>query len=115
MTRTQVLLFAALVLAPLFSVLMRAIMRYLEGDRPRDLEPGARNAPVPVRSPPAPAPAPAFHVRDTPRGRVTETASEPGATHGRLGSHGDVRRGLMLMAILGPCRALDPPGASEQF
>jgi hypothetical protein len=112
MTRTQILIVAALVLAPLFSVLMRAVRRHLEGDRPRDLEPGARNAPAPMRPPPAaPVPAPVLHARDTPRGRMAGTAAETKVMGGRLGSHGDVRRGLVLMAILGPCRALDPPGA----
>jgi hypothetical protein len=92
-------------------VLMRAVMRYLESDRPRDLEPGARTAPTRVLSPPAPAPAPVLHARDSPRVRVTATGTETRAMHGRLGSYGDIRRGLVLMAILGPCRALDPPGA----
>jgi hypothetical protein len=27
----------------------------------------------------------------------------------RLGSRQDVRRGIVLMTLLGPCRALDPP------
>ena len=28
----------------------------------------------------------------------------------RFGSRQDIRRGIILMTILGPCRALDPPG-----
>jgi hypothetical protein len=111
MTRTQVLLVAALVLAPLFSVLMRTVMRYLEADRPGSLEPRARSVPSPGSSPPAPVAAPVLHARDTPRGRVIETVAETRAMPGRLGGHRDVRRGLVLMAILGPCRALESPGA----
>jgi hypothetical protein len=111
MTRTQVLLVAALVLAPLFSVLIRGVMRYLEANRPGGLEPRARSAPAPGPSPQAPLPAPVLHARDTPRGGELESVAETRVIPGRLGSHRDVRRGLVLMAILGPCRALEPPGA----
>jgi hypothetical protein len=111
MTRTQVLLVAALVLGPLFSLLMRAVMRRLESGRSRDLEPGPPSLVAPGPSPRAPAPAPVLHARDTPRGGELESVAETRAMPGRLGSHRDVRRGLVLMAILGPCRALEPPGA----
>jgi hypothetical protein len=109
MTRAQILLLAALVLAPLFSLLWRAVMRRLEGDRSRDLESGAQSRPALVLSPPAPAAAPAVHTRATPRSSGTGIGVETRAVPGHWGSHGEMRRGLVLMAILGPCRALDPP------
>jgi hypothetical protein len=111
MTRSQALLVAALVLAPLFTVLMRAVMRYLEGDRPRGPEPRARSVPAPVVLPPAPAPALAFPTRATLRGSVAGTGAETRALPRRWGIHEEARRGLVLMAILGPCHALDPPDA----
>jgi uncharacterized protein YqfA (UPF0365 family) len=42
---------------------------------------------------------------------ISKHVLSKGAMAGRLGSHRDVRRGLVLMAILGPCRALESPGA----
>ena len=110
MTRTHVLLLAALVLAPLFSLLMRAVMRRLEAERSRSLEPGPPSLLTRVLSPAAPASVASLHDRDTPRSRVTAIAAETRAMPGRLGRHQEVRRGLVLMAILGPCRALDPSG-----
>ena len=115
MTRVQVLLFAALVLAPLFSVLVRAVKRRLEGKAPRELGPEAPGVPAPARTPPALATRAGAGPRDTPRRRATETvvtsATASGRASSRLGSHQEVRRGIVLMTILGPCRALEPPGA----
>jgi uncharacterized protein YqfA (UPF0365 family) len=42
---------------------------------------------------------------------ISKHVLSQGAMPGRLGSHRDVRRGLVFMAILGPCRALESPGA----
>jgi hypothetical protein len=47
------------------------------------------------------------------RGTPLPTAPPPVATRqnapGRLGSRREIRRSIVLMTILGPCRALDPP------
>jgi hypothetical protein len=109
MTRTQVLLVAGLVLAPLVSVFLRAVMAYLERNRPRVLDPGEPSVPAPRHS--VPAPAPSAHARDILRGRVAAAVTATGATPERRGRHRDVRQGLVLMAILGPCRALSSPDA----
>jgi hypothetical protein len=113
MTRVQVLLFAAIVLTPLFSLLMRAVKRRLEGKAPRDLGPEAPSVPTPVRLPIPPARA-AARPRDTSRNRATgmvATSAAGGRALSRLGSEREVRRGIVLMTVLGPCRALEPPGA----
>lgn len=52
-----------------------------------------------VPAPARPAPAPAARVRRPPRFR--------------LGGVPDVRRGIVLMTVLGPCRALEPPGPQQ--
>jgi hypothetical protein len=111
MTRAQGLLFAALVLAPLFSLLMRAVKRRLEGEAPRDRGPDAASVAAPARTPP---PAAGAGPRDTPRGAagmVVASAAAGGRAPSRLGSHREVRRAVVLMTVLGPCRALEPPGA----
>ena len=112
MTRAQILLFAILVLAPLFSLLMRVVKRRLESEAPRDR--AAPSVPAPVRVL-APATGAAARPRDTSRGRATgmvvTSATAGGRAVARLGSPREVRRGIVLMTVLGPCRALEPPGA----
>jgi hypothetical protein len=99
----------------LLVVLVNLVARWLRGrgerrprveaERPREIREGPRRvpprpavptpeisrAPAPVA---APAPAPPAPVRRPPRFR--------------LGGVADVRRGIMLMTVLGPCRALEP-------
>jgi hypothetical protein len=115
MTRVQVLLLAALVLGPLFSLLMRAVKRRLDGEAPRNLGSEAPSGPAFARRPPAPLTEAGAGPGDTPHGRATgmvvASPAAGGRTPARLGSHRDVRRGIVLMTILGPCRALESPGA----
>jgi hypothetical protein len=112
MTRVQILLFAALVLTPLFSLLMRAVQRRLAGEAPRALGPEAPSVPAPARTLPAPATGAVAGPRDTLRGRATgmvvTSAAAGGRAPSRLGSHREVRRGIVLLTVLGPCRALEP-------
>jgi hypothetical protein len=120
MTRIQVLLLAAFVLAPLFSLLMRAVRSRLESEAPRDLGPEAPSIPVRARTRRAPTADPGVGPRDTSRGgaggmvargTVATSAAPPGRAPSRLGSHWEARRGVVLMTILGPCRALEAPEA----
>lgn len=113
MTRAQVLIFAALVLAPLFGLLMRAVQRRLEGEAPRDLGPDAPSVSAPAQTPPATgAGAGPRDTRGSATGMVVATpAAAGGRAPSRPGSHREVRRGIVLMTILGPCRALELPGA----
>jgi len=94
---------------------MRAVKRRLEGEARRDLGPEAPSVPAPVRMPTAPATGAGARPRDTSRGRATgmvvTSAAAGGRALQRLGSAREVRRGIVLMTVLGPCRALEPPGA----
>jgi hypothetical protein len=115
MTRAQVLLFAALVLLPLLNLLMRAVKRRLKGEALRGLGPEAPSLPAPVRMPPAPTTGEGARSHNPPRGRATgmvvASAVAGGRALSRLGNAREVRRGIVLMTVLGPCRALEPPGA----
>jgi hypothetical protein len=115
MTRVQLLLFAVLVLAPLFSFLMRAIKRRLDAEAARDVAREAPSVPVPARSLAVPPIEAGHRPRDTPRrlatGMVVTSAAAGGRAPVLLESHAGVRRGIVLMTVLGPCRALEPPGA----
>jgi hypothetical protein len=120
MTRIQVLLLAAFVLAPLFSLLMRAVKRRLEGEAPRGLGPEAPSIPVRAGTSPAPTAGSGAVPRATSRGRaggmvasgmVATSAAAGGQVPFSLGRHGEVRRGIVLMTVLGTCRALEAPGA----
>ena len=119
MTRVQVLLFAAFVLAPLFSLVMRAAKRRLEGEAPRGLGPEAPGVAAPARTPPPPATGAKAEPRGTAHGGASGTVMAPVALSGRaasrLGRHREVRRGIVLMTVLGPCRALETPEALDKF
>jgi hypothetical protein len=115
MTRIQVLLFAVFVLAPVFGVLMRAVGRRLKGEAPRDLGPAAPSIPVRLRT----QPPTTTGARPGPRGRargivasgmVVTSVAAGSRPPSRLGSRREVRRGIVLMTVLGPCRALEVPG-----
>lgn len=115
MTRVQILFMVALVLAPLLSLLMRAVKRRLEGGARRDGWSEAPSVPASPRTPPVPAIGAGARPRGTPAGRATGVAATSVAAGGRapsgLGTHREVRRGIVLMTVLGTCRALEPPGA----
>jgi hypothetical protein len=106
----QLLLLAAFLLVPLLNLLLTLWRR-----RQRD---GTRAGPF---DPVSPQPPPALETqagragtsgdrprRDTPRVPAEAPLGAPRLkVAGRLGPR-DARRGVVLMTILGPCRALDP-------
>lgn len=64
--------------------------------------------------PPPPPPSTPHHPRGrVDQSRVPNTALAPGESHfirkALLENPQDARRGIILMTLLGPCRALDPP------
>jgi len=70
------------------------------------------------RAAPAPPPTPRATSRASPNrahGSQAPTVATP-LTQSHftkrplLGAKGDVQRGIIVMTILGPCRAFDPPG-----
>ena len=109
----QLLLIALLVLATLAQLLYRRVMQ-----GPRDEVAGPERAAARDRIPgPSAEPAP---IPRRPPGPRTDRARGPRPTlaapveprpilRARLGTLQDVRRGIVLMTVLGPCRALEPP------
>jgi hypothetical protein len=110
----QLVLLALFLLAGLISAIVRWLRQRPEAPRPepdpeptrasrtRELPRAARvRAPVPPPEPAVPAPrrmpaaAPDPHARRRPR------------VHPRLGGHTDLRRAIVVMTVLGPCRALE--------
>jgi hypothetical protein len=113
----QLLLFVLL----LFALLLRPLLPFLtdwlkrrEHQAPPEVEPEASPVLRPERTLPRPRVARPPVLREGPRGMPLPTVGSPVATHrrarSRLGSLRDVRRGIVLMTILGPCRTLEPPG-----
>jgi hypothetical protein len=122
----QILLLAAFLLLGLINAIVRWLQRRPgtpgpEPEAPRS-EPETR-LPVP-RTRPAPAAAP-VHARVPPREpavsaprRMPSAAPDVHArrrrrVHPRLGRRADLRRAIVVMTVLGPCRALErEPGAT---
>ena len=112
----QVLLLLLVVLVPLFNMLVRWLQRRArERQRPVPVEPQAAEPVGRAGRPPAPMP---------PRVRVIEPAhpeagprESPPAPRprpvvrraGPLGGRAAVRRAVVAMTILGPCRGLEEP------
>ena len=91
----------------LLNVVLPAWIQRQQRDAPREVGP-----PVP---PVALRPRPPRLVREVVRPGLPVPAVEPRVAIRqrmpmRLGSRRDIRRGMVLMTILGPCRALEPPG-----
>lgn len=113
--REQLLLFVLLLFVLLFRSFFADLLRKrqraappaIEPEVPAVLPPRVRTLPPPpVARPPVP--------REGPRGMPLPTVGPPVATRRRarphVGNLREVRRGIVLMTILGPCRALELPG-----
>lgn len=107
----QILLLIAFIVLPLLNVLFQRIKRHFEATPPEDkskpgIAPRAQELPQLLREPrksrkqlneiQAPAVSTSLPRRHS-------------ATKLTLGSGQEIRRGIVLMAVLGPCRAFDPP------
>jgi hypothetical protein len=118
MSLEQVLLLAFLVALPLFHYLTRLARQRNElPNQAEGLPPSAHRPPVQEQQPPLPRSA-----RRTASGAMTAPAQETDAlmnsTAGRsarrgravvgLGNRFDLPRAIVLMTLIGPCRAMDP-------
>lgn len=114
-TFEQIVLLIVFILVPLFNFVMQRIKRRLKSQAPQE----ERVAQIrrPAQATPAPPPTALAS-----RNRVHESQSPTIATplsRGHftkrllLGTSRDVRHGIILMTILGPCRTFDPPGQLE--
>ena len=113
MTLEQVLILAVFVLVPLINVLMRALKKRFEIAGAQEAGSEAPNVPPHGRTLPA-----ALVARGRePRGILPSTPSKPpvlSPARGRrprvrVGSMREARRAIALIAVLGPCRGLEPP------
>lgn len=107
----QILILIAFIVLPLLNLLFQRVKRYLEA-KPREGESG------PGKAQEAQAVLQQLREPRMPRERLLEiqapavSTSLPkrnSATKFTLGSRQEIRRGIILMAVLGACRAYDPP------
>jgi len=114
----QLILLALFVLVPLVNLLARWVRRRTEpGERPPE-EAKQEPEPVPFRLPPrilVPTPVEPRRVEPP---RPAAPTPPPGLRRRgpmlQLSGPADVRRAVMLMAVLGPCRGLESPGAEGE-
>jgi hypothetical protein len=111
MTGEQLLILVVLGLVLLSNVVARLLRRWISGEaaRPResDVSEGTQAArrPPPVTRPRRPPVAP----ETSPVPRAAPRVAPRPRRRAPLGGRRAVRRGIVLMTILGPCRALEPP------
>ena len=106
----QILLLIVFILVPLINFLMQRARRHLEDQTPKD------KAMAQIRreaqTTPASLPAPRAS-RDRVHGSEEPTVAAPlsrqrFSQRSLLENRRDVRRGIIIMTILGPCRTFDP-------
>jgi hypothetical protein len=135
-TIEQLLILAVLILFPLFNSVVSWLAERSKQLSPEAGVPEAQEKPAPriIRTPPVPArqePGPRVLVRPPPAAlparpgeaqrrkraaplRAPEpTSMRRGPDRWRIASHSEARRAIVLMTLLGPCRALEPPPGRE--
>jgi hypothetical protein len=100
------------ILLPLLNLLFQRAKRRSEGKHPEDVS-GPKVAQRAQAIPPQP-PEPRISPRDRLHGLQAPTVSTPlprrrSVKRLTLGNRREIRRGIILMAVLGPCRTFDPP------
>ena len=112
MTRQQLFLLLGLGVALLLNLLARGLRRRGTGDAPRGTAPAAPQVPPRGRRLPPPVVEPRRAGRG-PAAAPSRPSGPPADARRRarapLGGRRAVRRGIVLMTVLGPCRALEPP------
>jgi hypothetical protein len=112
MTRAQLLILVMVAFIMLINLITRVLRRRREREAPRRIEPEAPQ--IPPRAPRLPPlVVEPRSAREGPHSAPLPLAAPPSAARRRerslVGSLREVRRGIVLMTILGPCRALEPP------
>lgn len=105
----QLLLLALFLLVAFAGSLARWLKARMEAPPPAETRPADG---VTVRGPQRPLGEPAMSVRTPPVAYAQPSPPSPVETRRRaprprLGGPSDLRRGIVLMAVLGPCRALE--------
>jgi hypothetical protein len=111
MTREHLLILVVLAFVLLINLIVRLLRRRAAGEAPRARESEESAVPPrPQRLPPAIAPR---RVHEAPGAapvpRAVPSVTPPARVRAPVGGLHAVRRGIVLMTILGPCRALEPP------
>ena len=104
--RSQFLILAVFLGACLLSLFLQYLLKRGQSYARQDIDP--KTTPDLPREPTPPA-SRVMPSRATPLPTAAPLAVPHQRTPSRLGSLRDVRRGMVLMTILGPCRALEPP------
>ena len=107
----QVLLLLLFILAPLLNFLLQRVRKRRDHRIPQEksVEQVRRRA----QATPSPAPTPRAsrsRVHESEARTVTPFANNRFTKRLLLGTTRDARRGIVIMTLLGPCRAFDPPG-----
>jgi hypothetical protein len=112
MTRAQLFILVMVALVLLVNLLARVLRRWVKGGAPRGIAPEAPLSP-PRGDRLPPAVVQPRRAREGPHSAPLPRVVPPSAVRRRVrppvGSLRAVRRGIVLMTILGPCRALEPP------
>jgi hypothetical protein len=113
MTGEQLFILMMFGLVLLINLIARLLRRWIGREAPREVEPERIPIPPDRRRQPSPAVpqrrAPTRELRATLPSALTASAPRR-RRHWPLRSRREVRRAIVLMTILGPCRALEPPG-----
>jgi hypothetical protein len=113
MTREQLLILVVVASILLINFAARMLRRRRESAMLRESEPEAPQIPPRAHRLPPPVVQPR-RAGEGAHGAPLPLAVPPSAARQRvrssLGSLRQVRRGIVLMTVLGPCRALEPPG-----
>jgi hypothetical protein len=108
----QIILLIVFILAPLINFVMRQVRRRLEDQMPEaESEPQMRRQVQVTQTPPPTPQASRTRVHRLQAPTISAPLSTSRFTKkSLLGTSRDVRRGIIIMTLLGPCRAFDPPG-----
>jgi hypothetical protein len=105
-SRIQLLLLFAFILVPLINRLLERMRRRVETQSPR--EPPRQPAPRTIGNPPVEIVASAGNRLPARAKTEMPSPSKPPLPNGALfGSRRDLRLAMVLVAVLGPCRAVD--------
>jgi hypothetical protein len=110
MTRAQLFMLGGMALVLLINFVTRLLKRRTQGESPRTRESEVSEMPRPTRRlPPVVAPRQFAAVPVVTPLPPTMPRMARARVRAPLGGLQAVRRGIVLMTILGPCRALEPP------
>jgi hypothetical protein len=112
----QLLVLIAFILVPLINVLLERVRRWrFQRQVPREEPPQQPSPRTFVKPPPLKLAAPASER--VPAREVGETPPRPRRQRRKktfFTSRRDLRRAVILMAVIGPCRAVDPADAERR-